>query len=348
MKTRNKALLIGLGLIALLLVVVVGPQLSPLGSGSGWEFDYAIVSATVNGEGMTIDEYEDTTNTPTVDATSGGGGSVLYWLAILSQDAYHLTLDPDGSPYSNFYSGQHGGLVPNVYFQMNQVSRMNAEREVIASSAPCDNEVEVGGETWYYYYYAFDVYIETQSRQFTALNSFGSPYLTAEAGTVVAELVINVRLQETLFGEVDGEFMDATVIDTRTNLDELMASPVVYAIYPDVSGSPINSAIEIQDRTETEHSYTCTMHIPATLQCGLTRIDLGQNYVQADVWIAYTILTTLLLKEPLVIGTQGGNLNGGLPPEYSPPFDLRLVALLIGVAIFIIIIFFVWVRFRRK
>jgi hypothetical protein len=357
MKPRSKALLVGLGIVALLLVVVVGPRLSPLGSGSGWEFDYEIQQVTVNGEGFGSGTQDTGASDPPTINTARDythldrrtyRDPVVHFLSILSQDAYQITLDPDGAPASNWQTGVHDGLSPNVYFQMSQAWRVNEFGERIAMSAPTDYEVEVSGEMWYYYYYAFSIYAETQSRPFNAYNQYGAIYLTAEAGTLDCELVIEARLQETVFGDVTGEFMDATIDHTETNLEELFEAGVTFALYPDVSPSPAGSAVEIQDRTQTEDAYACTMHFPFTLQCGLTRIDAGQNYVPADVWVSYRVITTLLLREPLQIGTQGQDLEGGLPPDYAPPFDWRLVLIIIGIAVFALIAFFIYVRFRQK
>lgn len=308
-----------------------------LGSGSGWEYDYTLFELSVNGEGYSIANDEDTTPyIAPVTTTTGGGGRYLLLMDILTADQYHIRVDPDGLPVSNWAAAVHEGLLPNVYVSMSQV--WQTDENGVPYTGTSQDVRQVGEETWYKYNYAFNIYFITESRQFTALNQFGVAYQTCEAGRVTGAALITVLLQETVFGPIVGTFLSATVLNMETNLDELMHADVVYAVAPDASYTPPNAAVDITNRQYSDSQYSCDMSIEYDLQVGMTRTGIG-DYLPANVWLSYDIVTEVLLKEPLNIGDFGDTQTGGLPPTQSNDIPFFIIVILIVIIVVLVLAF---------
>jgi hypothetical protein len=339
-KTRNIVVVIAVLAIIILLGSGGFFRLDALGSGSGWEYDYQLGLLDVNGEGFSISDDEESTYTQPEVTTSGGGGggSILFTWDVLSMDQYHIRVDPDGPPESNWATAVHNGLVPNVYVSMSQAWQVDADGNKY--TGPSLDERQVGDETWYKYNYAFNIYFITEARQFTAFNQFYQPYQSAESGRVTGYALITVGLQETVFGPIVGEFLTATVLNMETNLDELAHADVVYAIHPDASYTPPNAALDVNNRQYSSDSYTCDITVEYDLQSGLTHTGaFGRDYLPANIWVSYDIVTELLLKEPLEIGDYGGTQTGGLPPTQSMDIPVIIIVVLIIIIVVLVLAF---------
>lgn len=338
MRTRNKVLLVGLGFLVLLLVLGGGPLLSPVGSGSGWDLDQRLVRVNLNEH-----IYEQETDDGTLpSSTVLGGHDSRPLLAFI--DAYNFVEDPDGEP--RFEGGFLVGRASGFFLVMSGWRRVNQQGMVLSfeQTDPLQVSHEVGDKTVYEYYYEFEIRGGTESDIF--------PYYSVqlcECSSVDAIAEVQVVLQETIFGPVDGYFQDATVV-SYDHIDLQLDSGLNFDIHPSVSPKAAGFILEVQDRQSSEHEYTCLVRIPFTMSAGTTKTGtLLTSRNPYDVWLEYTVRFTILLEEPLDIGTQGQTgLTGGEAPRYTGPFDWRLVLIIVGVAVFILIAFFIWVRFRKR
>jgi len=313
-----------------------------LGSGSGWEYDYRIKYLTVNGEGYSLDAgTQGSGDVWTALPVTASGGTSTSWISmeVLSQSQYHVKLDVDGPPTSDWVLSVHQGLCPVVYISMSQPWQCDANGDAYTGTS--QDVREVGDELWYKYNYAFNVFFETQAVSFVARNVFGTLFNTGESGQCEGNLELSVFLQDTIFGPVKGEFMTATVIGMDNNLDELYASGAVFGIYPDIIYPPVHAALAISDRDYNDDYYSCEINIPFMLQNGLTEINYGLEFVPAQVWLSLDIVTEVLLQEPLEIGDFGGSQRGGSPPVLHTDYT-GVIILVIIVIIAIVVIFMVF------
>jgi hypothetical protein len=339
---KNTKILVVVGVVVAILVgfLAVSPNLSPIGSGSGWEIDYVLSEVTL--DGVTYAQELGETDSEETTYTGGGGGGGRYPVLLSFVDKYQFREDPDGEPRLEGYVWQ--GLASLVYVTVSQWRRVDSSGNVLAFQQDDPNQVahELTDTVMYEYYYEFEIRCGTESDQFpTTLNT-----QSAECSEVDATVLVTVSLQETIFGEVNGFFQDATLVE-YDHIDLQLQSGLAWAITPAVNPRAAGSALEVQNRVETDASYDCEVIIPFSMNAGLVRS--GSDNLRYDVWVEYTTRFTILLEAPLDIGTQGETgLTGGEAPIYSSPFDWRLV-LIIGVAmVFIIAMFYIFMRFRKK
>ena len=344
MRTRTKALLVGLFVLTVIVAVGGAPFLSPIGSGSGWEIDQFLLRVDFNGEVYEQDTGDDTVSAPADDVTGGGGGGGGAYYVLSFLDAYNFIEDPDGEP--RIEGTVIEGRASAFYIAQSGWRRVDQLGNVLTFSQDDPLQVShvVGDKTVYEYYYEFEIRGGTESDIF--------PYYTiqlCECSSVEAVATVRVELQETIFGPVDGFFQDATVV-AYDHIDLQLDSGLDFDIHPQVHPVAAGYILEIQDRQDTESAYTANINIPFRISAGTTKTGtalLSRN--PYDVWLEYTVRFTILLEEPLDIGTQGQTgLTGGDAPTYNAPFDWRLVVIIIGVALFVALLFFIWVRFRRQ
>lgn len=334
MVKRNTLALFGiLGIVLLVLFWTGGLPFAMVGSGSGWQFDYTMNHLELNGEKYV---YTDSgTESDTYNGAGGGYGNPTF--DVLGGDAYSIIVDADDD-----------GPAPDVSATMSQPYRVSTSGMQVPWNAIAEIQHTVGSEILSEYYYDFTCTVQTHATPYIYTSSGGGQIVTAECGSVSATVSINVFMQDTIFGDTDGEFMDAQVTDTDYR-DLQLQSGLDFIITPKVDIPASNTAVQIKNRLQTQDTYQCTISLYYSMSSGLVRS--GANHLPYDVAVTYTIHTTLLMSSPLVIGSQGEPQIPSDAPTYTAPFDIRAVALLVGAAVFVLALFFIFIRFgwsRRR
>lgn len=331
--------LIAIAISAVILIAALGTVFSPTFiGGSVWQFDYEWSHLEVNGKTQEAAIYPGTIEKPVVDFSSDR--FIFFVVPMMDvRTAYEWWVDIDGDPN---YSGQKWlGLLPDIGVTTSLPWRVdkNGNKIEYGYDDPLQITHELADETVYEYYYEFNVMAKTKQSAFTVpgtLQTLWQPWISYEAGVMEIDAIITVVMQTSLFSNITGEFADAKVSAVDI-IDMRLDSELLWVITPKVDiKQDVNQGIPISNRDSGDDYYSCDLLISQTLTPGL--VKSGANNSPYDVYCTKTIRMTLLLKEPLDIGSQGDEQEGLDPPWFNRIDPLALALIFLGIVVIIIII----------
>ena len=328
----------------ILIFAAFGAMMSTNVGGSLWQFDYAISEMTINGVAEGNNDYP---NGDSVETT--GGVTITPDVRGLMdlRSAYLWWIDIDGQPR---YTGSEWlGLLPDVGLELSAPWRTDASGNKIDANAESQilrewTDVD-GTHKEYLFYYAFDAVALTKQDAFTVpgtAQSLGQNWISHECGVMEIDNTIIVQMRKGMFGEVEGEFMDARILDVEV-VDLQLQSGLDWVNAPSVAVmQDKNSRLLVYDREYGEDYYNCKVDLSCTLTPGLAKEALGFDVNKYEVWVRKTIQLELMLTEHLQIGELGEPISLLDPPRFQGSDILHyiLIILLIIVAIVILIVLY--------